>query len=127
LSRPATRVMGSPMIGIQESRSDQTPYRLNHAAARSNVVGLAGNQGRSFHRRQNRPKSQFTTEPSVFPVLATTKSQPLSNSPVAASPVRTTSEDAGKKVAQDDLRGCREKSRGKKCAYKQTDVARRDH
>jgi hypothetical protein len=43
--------------------------------------------------------SQFKTEPSVFPALATIKSRTGSNSPVAARPVRTTSEDAGKIVA----------------------------
>ena len=67
---PATIVIGSPIIGIQERNKDHLPYFKYHEEALSNCFFLKGNQFLSSSLVIYIPKYQLTIEPKILPKLA---------------------------------------------------------
>ena len=99
LKYPATRVNGSPIIGIQENSSDQTPYFLKWPSALTSIFFLIGNQDFLLKPERKVPIAQFIIAPAVFPKVAMSARNQRLVSPCRTVAINTASDVAGIKVA----------------------------
>lgn len=97
--RPATTVSGSPTTGIQLPKSDQRPYRLYQFWARSSWYSELGNHLLCLNRSKYRPRNQFITDPSTFPIVATMIKADVGWAAAAKRPTKTASDCMGRIVA----------------------------
>jgi len=89
---PATTVIASPKIGIQDSSRDHFPYRRYQSDARFNRSSVTGNHRLPLKRSMPLPRNQFVTLPSVLPMLATTRRSQSENFCEMIIPTRTGSD-----------------------------------
>lgn len=99
LRTPATKVMGSPIIGTHENNKDHLPYLLKYSDALSIWASENGNQRLSLYVARRPPNHQFTAEPTTLPAVAAKNKMKGTPTSFAISDASVTSDNAGNNVA----------------------------
>ena len=102
-STPASKVRGSPIIGIHANSKDQRPYFWKYFWLLLNWFGDTGNHLRSWNIVIFFPKYQLVIEPKILPMLAKIKRRYVSNEFDRYIVVRTTSDEKGRMVEAKKL------------------------
>ena len=99
LNKPATRVNGSPKIGIQANSKDHLPNFSNHFDDLVICISLKGNHFFEVKFLEYNPRNQLRIDPDMLPKLAAINNNELSKFDVEINPANESSDENGKIVA----------------------------